>query len=194
MRIIFNGNGYDDEWAKEAERRGLLNLKTTVDALPYFLNKKNIDLMESHKVLSKQEMQARYEIMLDNYSNIINIEALTMVDIAKKQIMPSVSEFSKTLAESIYYKNQSNISSYESSTLSELTKYLDESYKYTLRLETLISSPKIPKDSLKKAQYYRDSVIPVMEKLRTSADKLETITDKKFWPFPTYSDILFSVQ
>ena len=194
MRIVFNGNGYDEEWTKEAENRGLLNLKTTVDALPYFLKEKNINLMSSHKVLSKEEMQSRYEIMLDNYTSVINIEALTMIDMSRKQIMPAVCAFSKSLSESIYYKGEDKASKYELTTRSELDGYLDDMLSMTSKLETLVSGKKAPSDTLKKAQFYKDNVIPVMEKLRMYADKLENLTDRNYWPFPTYSDILFSVQ
>ncbi len=197
VRIIFNGNGYDESWEKEAEKRGLLNLKTTVDAIPCLLSEKNVNLFTSHKVLSLPEIQARYEIMLDNYVQITNIEALTMLDMAKRKILPSVAKFEHELSSTIIQKKQASEMidcSYEEETLQELSKNASKAYDTVTKLSSSINPKKDLGDSLSKAVYYKDTIIPLMEKLRKSADTLETITDKSYWPFPTYNDLLFSVK
>ncbi|MBE5763829.1 MAG: glutamine synthetase type III [Clostridiales bacterium] len=195
-RIIFNGNGYDDAWIKEAEKRGLLNLKTTPDCLPYYISKKNIELFKKHEVLSETEVHARYEIIIENYAKLINIEALTMIDMVKKMILPAVTKYSDALAKTIIAKQQvssSIVSTYECSVVREIAELSAKLYEDTKSLESLDAKAKKIEDAQKSASYYKDYVIPQMEKVRESADKLEVITAKEYWPFPSYSEILFSV-
>ena len=195
-RIIFNGNGYDEAWIKEAEKRGLLNLKTTPDCLPYYISKKNIELFKKHEVLSETEVYARYEIIIENYAKLINIEALTMIDMVKKMILPAVTKYSDALAKTIIAKQQvssSIVSTYECSVVREIAELSAKLYEDTKSLESLDAKAKKIEDAQKSASYYKDYVIPQMEKVRESADKLEVITAKEYWPFPSYSEILFSV-
>ena len=195
-RIIFNGNGYDDAWVKEAEKRGLLNLRTTPDCLPYYISKKNVELFKKHEVLSETEIHARYEIILENYSKLINIEALTMIDMVKKMILPAVTKYSDSLAKTIIAKQtiSSTIDcSYEYAVINDIASLSAKLFEDTKALESLDAKAKKISDVQESASYYKDYVIPQMEKVRESGDKLEVITSKEFWPFPTYSEILFSV-
>jgi glutamine synthetase len=196
-RIIFNGNNYATEWVKEAEKRGLPNITSTVAAIPAWITDKAIKLFEKHAVLSKVELHSRYEIYLENYSKHINIEALTMLDIAKRQILPAVIEYTGELAESI---NKVKSASTKAGTgaqeklLIEISEILNSFSSDIAALEkTLEDIEKIGEDSLKIAQYYRDIVFTAMAKLRLDGDKLEELVDAKTWPLPTYADILFNV-
>ncbi|MGN1099820.1 MAG: glutamine synthetase III [Christensenellales bacterium] len=195
-RIIFNGNNYSDEWRKEAEKRGLLNLATTVDALPYFIKKENIDLFVKHGVFSETELHSRFEILLENYSKTIHIEALTMSDMAKKEIIPSVMTYESELARLI--KNKLSISpdlnvSAEKKLLSDLSELTATLYSRLEALDKAIAKSS-ESDSLSSARYYKDVVLKAMAELRETADELETKVAKKYWAFPTYSDLLFSVD
>jgi glutamine synthetase len=195
-RIIFNGNGYDPSWVKEAERRGLSNLKTTPDALPAFINSKNMEMFIRHKVFSKNEIYSRYEILLENYSKTINIEALTMIDMVNKQIIPSVLVYQKELAELILNKKavSADISTCleeellnKISRLSEcLKRRLDYLYEQTIAVRDI-------KDSLELARAYREKVFIAMNELRLVVDELETLISSKHWKIPTYAEILNSV-
>ena len=196
-RIIFNGNGYDDSWVAEAEKRGLLNLKTTPDALSHYLDEKNVKLFEEHKVLTKTEITARHEILLENYSKIINIEALTMIDMAEKQILPAAVEYSKELAKTALSKKQiiADIDvSYEKSTISKIADFTKKAYEEISTLKKLTSEFKSVSDTVKLSFFCKDEIIPSMARLRSYADALETVTAKKYWPFPSYGDMLFSVR
>ncbi len=195
-RIIFNGNGYDDAWIEEAKKRGLLNLKTTPDALPYYLADKNVKLFTEHKVLTETEIKARYEIILENYCKVINIEGLTMLDIASKQILPAVSKFIGVLSNTVINKKQALSKCacrYEKDLILNLSKLVDLAYNAINQLNELLDNAKIIKDVKNKADYMRDLVIPKMNELREYCDKMEVSTAKEYWPFPTYSDILYSV-
>lgn len=197
-RIIFNGNGYDGSWLKEAtEARGLLNLRTTPDALPYWMHEKNVELFTRHKVYSREEMRSRYEIMLENYSKIITIEASTMCDMARHEILPAVTEYSKMLAEAINSKTSVagySSNGYETEVLSRLSDLSSEIWKFTKELEDLMIQLKSDESSLLCAEDCRDRVIPVMEKLRDAADEAEALVGSGYWPFPTYGDLLFGVR
>ena len=194
-RIIFNGNGYDDAWIAEAEKRGLLNLKTTPDCLPYFVAPKNIELFTSHKVFSETEVRARYEIMLENYSKLMNIEALTMLDMAKKEIFPSVSLYSRELADTAAAKKEFvNDCTYEEETLKKISSLASDAYRAMTKLEEVYNGAETKVDAKEKADYYRDAVIPAMEALRGYVDELETITSVDYWPYPSYGDLLFGVR
>lgn len=194
-RIIFNGNGYDDSWVKEAESRGLLNLKTTPDALPYFKTEENIALFERQKVLSKEEVESRYEILMDEYEKQINIEALTMLDIAKKDILPAASKFSKELTDTIANKKAIGIDlTYELETAKKVSEYLTEAYQAMMTLENDVKKLHEIDDFEKSAFYVRDFIIQDMAALRKPCDELEVITSNRDWPFPTYGKLLFGIQ
>lgn len=195
-RILFNGNGYDDSWIEEAEKRGLLNLKTTPDCLPYFIKEKNIKLFTEAHVLAETEIFSRYEIILESYCKVIGIEANTMLDMAKKDILPAVSAYSKELADTAIAKHsliKDCACSYEEEILKEISELTSELYKAVKALEDAVDKA-TESDVLKLALYYKDVIIPAMDAVRTPADKLELITAKKYWPFPTYGDLLFGVR
>ncbi|MBD9218710.1 MAG: glutamine synthetase type III [Clostridiales bacterium] len=195
-RILFNGNGYDDSWIEEAEKRGLLNLKTTPDCLPYFIKEKNIKLFTEAHVLAETEIFSRYEILLESYCKVIGIEANTMLDMAKKDILPAVSAYSKELADTAIAKHsliKDCACSYEEESLKEISELTSELYKAVKALEDAVDKA-TESDVLKLALYYKDVIIPAMDAVRTPADKLELITAKKYWPFPTYGDLLFGVR
>lgn len=193
-RIIFNGNGYDDSWVKEAESRGLLNLKTTPDALPYFKTNENIALFERQKVLSKEEVESRYEILMDEYEKQINIEALTMLDIAKKDILPAASKFSKELTDAIANKKAIGIDlTYELETAKKVSEYLAEAYQAMMTLENDVRKLHGIDDFEKSAFYVRDFIIQDMAALRKPCDELEVVTSNEAWPFPTYGKLLFGI-
>ncbi len=194
-RIIFNGNGYDDAWVKEAEKRGLLNLRTTPDCLPYILAEKNIELFKTHKVFSETELRARHEIKFENYSKLINIEALTMLDMAKKDILPSVSAYAAKVAETLSLKKTFNSPcAYEEKTLSRLCELTDGAHELVCQLENASSEAESIADVVEKANYYKDTVIDIMNKLRVLVDELETITCSDYWPYPSYGELLFGIK
>ncbi len=197
-RIIFNGNGYDDAWIQEAEKRGLLNLKTTPDCLPYFIHDKNIKLFTTHRVFSEIEVQARYEILLDNYSKVLNIEALTMLDMAKKDLLPAVSGYCKKLSETIIAKKAavSPVNcSYEEDTLQKLSDICGAMYRKTQDLEGCLLHLQMKNlDALELARYYREKVFLAMNELRIAADEAESVMDRSFYPYPNYGDLLFGVR
>lgn len=195
-RIIFNGNGYNDEWIKEAERRGLLNLKSTPDCLPYFLKEKNVKLFSEHKVFTETEMKARYEIMLENYVKTINIEALTMIDMVNKDVLPAISGYVGELVTT--EKRRKEIlpdakDGYEVSTVKTLSGLEESVYKKVSALEELLVKSEIS-DSLEKATYFRYKVFTAMQDLRADVDMAERITDAKHWPYPSYGELLFGVR
>ena len=195
-RIIFNGDGYSEEWKKEAKRRGLLNLPTTVDAMPTVLLKKNIDLFEKHGIYTETEVRSRYEINLDVYSKTINIEAQTMVEMALRQILPSVNKYVKQLAEAMSLKGMIDPlfkSGMERDLIRKLSVLEDKAYTQVGELQKLLAKAPSYDNNLECAIYYKDRIIPAMEKLRSFCDEMEINTSSEFWPFPTYGDLLFSV-
>ncbi len=197
-RIIFNGNGYDEQWVAEAERRGLLNLKTTPDCLPYFIKPKNIKLFAEHKVFTEAEIHARYGILLENYSKILNIEALTMLDMANKDLLPSYSAYTKQLGETIAAKRAALADadcSYEEERLRQVSGLCGRMFRKTKALEeSLLNLVHQDVDELGKAQYYRTQVFGAMNELRIVADEVEGVIDRKFYPYPNYGDLLFGVR
>lgn len=194
-RIIFNGNGYDDAWVEEAEKRGLYNLKSTPDALPYSVKPENIALFERQHVLNKEEVLSRYEINMEEYTKIINIEALTMLDMAKKDILPSVSRFTKTLLETISSKKALGIdASYEEGFVQKISSKLKEAYTALEDLDSKTKSFSEIEDFEKAAFYVRDEIIPAMDALREPCDVMETLTDASEWPFPTYGKLLYGIM
>ena len=196
-RIIFNGNGYDSSWVEEAEKRGLLNLKSTPDALPYFIAEKNIDLFTKHKIFTTAEMHSRYEILLDNYCKTLNIEALTMVDMAKKQIVPAVLSYLKDVSTTAAQKkaiSEDIPCDLEESLVRKLSALASCFYKKTEALESaLLEAKNYEGDLQKEADHYKDDVFTAMQEMRAVADELETLLGKEYWPFPSYSDLLFRV-
>lgn len=194
-RIIFNGNGYDDAWVEEAEKRGLYNLKSTPDALPYSVKPENIALFERQHVLNKEEVLSRYEINMEEYTKIINIEALTMLDMAKKDILPSVSRFTKTLLETISSKKALGIdASYEEGFVQKISSKLKEAYTALEDLDSKTKTFSEIEDFEKAAFYVRDEIIPAMIALREPCDVMETLTDASEWPFPTYGKLLYGIM
>ncbi|HEY8464849.1 MAG TPA: glutamine synthetase III [Bacillota bacterium] len=195
-RIIFNGNNYSEEWVKEAEKRGLLNLKTTVDALPYFISDKNIRLFTKHKVFTATEIHSRYEILMENYCKTINIEALTMLEMVKKEIIPAVCSYMKELSDTAIAKKAlaSEINcELEKSIVSNLASLSNSLYERTKQLEDSLLGVKSQDPLQQQGEYYRDVVFPAMQALRAVADETETLVGEAYWPYPTYGQLLFSV-
>jgi len=195
-RIIFNGNNYSAEWVAEAEKRGLPNISSTVAAIQALVAEKNVKLFEKHQVLTPVEIHARYEIHLENYIKTINIEALTMLDMAKRQILPAVIEYSSVVAGSISaIKAVSDVKvTAQEKLLGQLTEGLNGLSKAIEMLEkALENAEEAGESTLAHAEYYRDVVFSAMKDLRAVADQLETIVSEEYWPIPTYADILFNV-
>lgn len=195
-RILFNGNGYDDAWIKEAEGRGLSNLKTTPDAIPHFIDEKNVKLFTDHKVFTETEMKARCEIMLESYSKAINIEILTMIDMAKRDILPAISKYANKLSECILSKkavSKAISCTYEEETLKKLSDCETAMVEYINKLEDILSRTS-GLDALSLATMFKDEALAAMDALRFAADEAECVTDRTFWPYPTYADLLFGVQ
>ena len=195
-RIIFNGDGYSDEWKAEAEKRGLLNLKTTVDALPTFLAPKNVELFTKHKIFTEKEMESRYEILLETYSKVINIEGLTMVDMAKKQILPAVNSYIGDLASTAKKKlavTEGLSCKMEKDLLEKLSVLEDSAYDKANKLAALLEEGGKISDGLAQATFYKDQILPAMEELRSDCDALEVDTAESAWPFPQYGDLLFHI-
>ena len=197
-RIIFNGNGYDDKWIKEAtEVRGLLNYPTTPDCMPHLLDEKNVRMLTSHKVFSKAELESRCEIMLENYCKTIVIEANTMVDMAKREIIPAVEAYVMELAKTISLKKSVNemlACQYENSLIKRLSSLTGQMAFQTDALENALIKIQDAEDIEEQACELRDTVLTRMQELRIVCDEAETVTAKKYWPFPTYGDLLFSVK
>ncbi len=194
-RIIFNGNNYADEWVVEAKKRGLLNLKTTVEALPEFINPKNVALFEKYNVFSENELHARYEILMEGYQKTIHIEALTFIEMIKKQVSQFTLSFQKELLEIVANKEAFGIDSYlEKGLANKCSELLKEVYTQTYELEKNLIATKEIEDTLELGKYYRDNVFTLMTEIRVMVDELETIVPKKHWTLPTYGELLYSVN
>ena len=197
-RNIFNGNGYDDAWIKEAtEKRGLLNLRTTADVLPTILEKKNVDMLTGLKVFSPAEIHSRYEITLENYCKAVNIEGRTMVDMVKKQIAPAVEKYTGDLAAAAASKKAAVPGlalTHETNLITTLSGLTDEMDKALAGLEDALSAYAAESDITKASCLIRDRVLPAMDALRAPCDKAETLTAESYWPFPNYGDLLFGVR
>ena len=194
-RVIFNGNGYGEEWPVEAEKRGLLNLKSTVDAIPCLTAEKNVELFKKFGVYSEVELHAREEILLENYSKVINIEALTAADMAKTEILPAVMKFSKDICDIAASKKAIGI---EPVVETELAKKLNDltaalSEKAGALSDAVVKAQAVEGGEEKKARFYHDEVFGLMQSLRAVADELETVVGEKYWPYPTYDELLFNV-
>ena len=197
-RIIFNGNGYDDAWITEAtEKRGLLNLRTTPDAIPMLIQKDNMDMLIAHKVYTESEIRSRYEILLENYCKVVRIEALTMVDMTKKEILPAVEAYVSSLVSVASAKRSLDAdipSNYEQKLIKRLSTLVDTIDCRTAALESEMVKLDTMGDFVEEAAFIRDKVIPQMSELRVAADEAETLTAESYWPFPTYGDLLFGVK
>ena len=195
-RIIFNGNNYSDEWVKEAEKRGLLNLKTTADALPSFIAPKNIELFTKHRIFTTAELHSRYEILMEVYCKKLRIEALTMSEMARRQILPAISKYASSLVKTALEKKRLSEdlpAVYETETarrLSELSASLGEKI---LKLEDDLDTAAAISDIGEQAQFYKERILIDMAEARADADEAEGITAAEYWPFPTYTELLYSV-
>ena len=194
-RIIFNGNGYDDEWLEEAARRGLANLRTTPDALPAFISEKSVSLFQTHKVFTKEEIEARYEILLENYCKVLSIEANTMLDMARREILPAASEYSSSLASAAVTKKTMNPAAavgYEEKTSLRISDLTSDMLTKAEELEDELMKAKSRGDTTEEAVYFKDHVLPAMNALRIDGDALETVTSREYWPYPTYGEMLIT--
>lgn len=195
QRIIFNGNNYSDEWVVEAEKRGLLNLKTTVDALPTFIEPKNIELFTKNHVFTEIEIHSRYEIFLEEYSKTINIEALTASDMARQIILPACLAYQKEVVDLLNSKQTAGIcSGIEKEIATELSELCENLYIEINKLNVVIEDAHDVTDSLANAQFYRDSVLTAMNSVRAVTDTLELKVSSAYWPLPTYGELLYSVH
>ena len=198
QRILFDGNGYGEEWIKEAtEVRGLSNLRTTADAMPHLLDEKNMQMLITHKVFTESELHSRCEIMLENYIKTVNIEGLTMVDMVRKNYLPAIENYLYRLSETIYRMRQvsDNVKcKYEVSTMERLSELTDFIMDAVIDLENALAEFKTIGDVFKSSEFVRDSLIPKMDKLRTYVDEAEMLCSQRDWPFPSYGQLLFSVN
>ena len=195
-RIIFNGNGYDDAWIAEAERRGLSNYKTTPDCMPHICDKKNVKMLTRHSIFTEAEIISRRDIMLENYVKTVNIEAVTMIDMARTQILPAVSAYAARQAEGVVSVRKAVPDAkcgYEVKIVEKLSMLTDEMAEDLAALEKAVSDMHSIEDVVAQSESVRDSVIPCMEKLREAADAAEVMVAKESWPFPTYDKLLFGV-
>ena len=196
-RILFDGNGYGDEWREEAAKRGLSNLKTTADAMPHLLDEKNVEMLLRHKVFSKTEIQSRCEIMLENYVKTVNIEGLTMVDMVRKNYLPAIERYLYRLSQTTVLMRQVSPSvkcKYEVSTMERLSELTDEIMDAVIALEKNLADFKTIDDIFKSSAFVRDTLIPSMDVLRKYVDEAEMLTSQRDWPFPSYGQLLFSVN
>lgn len=196
-RIIFNGNGYDEAWVFEAESRGLLNLRSTPDALPYLLKEKNIRLFTDHKVYTEQELAARYEILTENYCKVINIEALTMLDMVNKDILPAESQYIGNLTATALAKKSLGAAiscEYETALIANLSSLMSAVFAKKKELEEYMIRTIDCANATELARFSKDKICRCMTEIRILVDELETKTDSSFWRYPSYSDILFSVK
>ena len=193
QRILFSGNGYDESWIAEAERRGLANLRNTAEALPAYILPKNIQLMTSHGVYSKSEMMARHEIHMEKYCKVIGIEAGTLVDMVQHSILGAASAYADKPCHCLAHKKAAGVACRTETALAGTVSTLcDELMDRTLALKTALQSePNAPQEEL--VRYYHDVVFNAMSRVRDIVDQLEQLVDKSYWPFPNYTDLLFSV-
>ncbi|MBQ8027417.1 MAG: glutamine synthetase type III, partial [Clostridia bacterium] len=195
-RIIFNGNNYTQAWVDEAHRRGLYELKTTADAVPLFVSEKNVELFTKHKIFTKSEIASRCEIMLDSYCKVLHIEALTMLDMARKEIMPAAVTYTNEVAQSVKLKKEIGFELNGDASLAlctKLTGLTNKLYAKTAELDSAVVGLDHAGSSLEASAYCRDKLVPAMNSLRAVADELETLVAEKYWPYPTYSELLFNV-
>ncbi|MBQ9375433.1 MAG: glutamine synthetase type III, partial [Ruminococcus sp.] len=194
-RIIFNGNGYDDKWIEEAQKRGLSNLRTTADCMPKICDKKNVDMLTAHGIFTEAEIYSRRDIMLENYVKSVNIEAATMVDMARKEIIPAVAKFASDTASAVAVKKSVSdvVCNYETRLVSELSALIDDMDTATTELESVVAELKDIEEIMDQSAFVRDNMAPAMDKLREAADKAETLTAENYYPFPAYDKLIFGV-
>ena len=196
-RIIFNGNGYEDAWLEEAARRGLSNLRTTPDCVPHMLDKKNVEMLTSHKVYTAAELEARCEILLENYCKVVRIEALTMVDMVHKDILPAVEAYSAAVTGAAATKLALDTDApcnYEKKLVKKLSALADQMDDKAEKLSLAMVKLKMVDGIEEEAATIRDEILPWMNELRVAADEAETVTAAKYWPFPTYGELLFGLK
>ena len=193
-RIIFNGDGYSAEWEKEAEKRGLLNLRSTVDALPLLKTEENIALFERHGVFNRAEINSRVDIILENYTKVLHIEALTLLEMINRDVIPAISSYSNHLCEAINNKNAIRFdSSVEYELLSRLTACNKELFSLSSALKMAVASAERSKDIMEKSKEYRDVILKLMADIRKYADSAEAVMPSNYWPYPSYGDLLFKI-
>ena len=195
-RIIFNGDGYSEEWQAEARRRGLLNLKSTVDALPLLKSEENIAMFERHGVLNRAEINSRVDIVLENYSKVLHIEALTLIEMMNRQVIPAISEYTDKLCTALLHKRSLGINADESADkeiIARLSAAGAEIYKLTGDLKMAVSSAEKITDMLERATAYHDIVLKLMTDIRKYADSSEAVVSMDVWPYPSYGELLFSI-
>ena len=193
-RIVFNGNGYSDEWVKEAERRGLPNIRSMVDAIPALVTEETISLFEKFHVFTRAELESRAEIKYENYAKAINIEARTMIDMASKQIIPAIIKYTRSLADTVNSVREAGVDpQVQADLLKEITVLLGQTKEALDVLKKVTEEAAAMEEGESQARYYHDSVFPTMEELRRPVDELEMIVDKEAWPMPSYGDLLFEV-
>ena len=195
-RIIFNGNGYDDAWIAEAEKRGLMNLKTTADAMPHLCDEKNIKMLTAHGIFTEPELYSRSDIMLENYTKTVNIEANTMIDMTRKEILPAVLRFTADTAQQAAAKKQfapNAACTCEQKLVEQLSALTDEMDKAAAALEADVAKLHGIDDVLEASAFVRDTIVPAMADLRSAADQAETLTAESYYPFPAYDQLLFGV-
>ena len=194
QRIVFNGNGYSDEWVEEAERRGLPNIKSMVEAIPALIKEENVAMFEKFKVFTKAELESRAEIKYENYAKAINIEARTMIDMASKQIVPAIMKYTKTLADTILSVKTAGVEPIvQTEVLKEVSGLLVETQKALDALKVVTDKASVMDEGEEQAKYYHFDVVPAMAALRNPVDALEMIVDKEDWPMPSYGDLIFEV-
>ena len=193
-RVIFNGDGYSDAWVEEAAKRGLPNYKTTADCVPHYADEKNVKLFEKFGIFSKAEIEARVEILLESYSKTINIEALTMIDMAKKKYIPACLAYSKELADAIAVKKSIDVCTcVEKDLVKKVTEETEKAYDAVQKLEEVTAVAAAKTCMQEMANAYRDTVLPVMDDLRKAVDALEVLMPSTMWPVPAYSEMIFNV-
>ncbi len=193
-RIIFNGDGYSAEWEKEAEKRGLLNLRSTVDALPLLKTEENIALFERHGVFNRAEINSRVDIILENYTKVIHIEALTLLEMINRDVIPAIATYSNCLCEAINNKNAIRVdASVEYELLSRLTACNKELFSLSSALKMAVASAERSKDIMEKSKEYHDIILKLMSDIRKYADSAETVMPSNYWPYPSYGDLLFKI-